>query len=62
MKEKRCAGLTQILDKVEDTKKYNVHIVFDDTKTIEYLDLDNNVVAIEKPHKYVKNKKENSKK
>ena len=57
-----CGGLKQILDKVDDTKKYNVHIIFDDTKTIEYLDLDNNVVAVEKPHKYIKTKKASGKK
>lgn len=57
-----CAGLNDFFnnliekDKLEKTK-YNVHIVFDDTKTIEYLDLDNNVIGIEKPRKHVKNKK-----
>ena len=48
-----CAELSCIIEKAKDRKKYNLHIVFDDTKTIEYLDLDNNVVASEKPHKYV---------
>lgn len=55
-----CGGISQILDKVENSNKYNVHIVFDDTKTIEYLDLDNNVIGMEKPHKYVKNIKKSS--
>jgi hypothetical protein len=52
----QCAGFKEILDKAENRKKYNLHVVFDDSKTIEYLDLDNNVVALEKSHKYVKDK------
>jgi hypothetical protein len=55
-----CAELSQVIEKYEDRKKLNVHIVFDDTKTIEYLDLDNNVIGMEKPHKYVKNKLKSS--
>jgi len=51
-----CANISEILENGETRKKYNVHIVFDDTKTIEYLDLDNNVVGMEMPHKYIKNK------
>lgn len=60
-----CAGLKDFFnnliekDNLEKTK-YNVHIIFDDTKIIEYLDLDNNVIGMEKPHKYVKNKKSKS--
>lgn len=51
-----CVGLNEIIEKSDNRKKYNLHVVFDDTKTIEYLDLDNNVIISEKPHKYVKNK------
>jgi hypothetical protein len=49
-----CAELNAILEKSDDRKKYNVHIIFDDTRTIEYLDLDNNVIELEKPHKIKK--------
>ena len=49
-----CAELNDIVNKKNNKGKYNLHIVFDDTKTIEYLDLDNNVIISEKSHKYVK--------
>lgn len=57
-----CTGLNDFFDNLVEKdrlekSKYNVHIVFNDTKTIEYLDLDNNVVGIENPHKYMKKKK-----
>ena len=56
-----CAGLNDFFNNsIEKNKsektKYTLHIVFDDTQTIEYLDLDNNVTGIEKPHKYVNTK------
>lgn len=62
-----CAGLhdhfNELLKKDNlEKSKYNVHIVFDDTKTIEYLDLDNNVIGMEKPHKKVLSKKKNKSK
>lgn len=46
-----CAKMKEMLNEYESNKsKYDMHVVFDDSKIIEYLDLNNNVVASEIPH------------
>ena len=55
-----CAKLTKdITKKINDSEKYDTYIVFDDSKSVEYIDLNNNVIGYEKG---IKSKKKISKK
>ena len=56
-----CADLVKSLDeKVENSKKYDTYVVYDEFEETEYLDLNNNVIGYEKTPK--KSSKKPSKK
>ena len=55
-----CAKLTQdITNKINESDKYDTYVVFDDSKSFEYIDLNNNIIGYEKG---IKSKKKISKK
>ena len=55
----KCAYMDKILvDSMNDNKKYDTYVVFDDSKSIEYLDLNGNVKAWEKGNTHIRIPKE----
>jgi len=54
-----CANMDKlIVDSINNDKKYDTYVVFDDSKSIEYLDLNNNVIGWEKGNMHVKSPKQ----
>jgi phage anti-repressor protein len=44
-----CAGMDKMMiDNINDNKKYDTYVIYDDSKTVEYLDVNNNVIGWEK--------------
>ena len=57
-----CADMDKkIVDSINNDKKYDTYVVFDDSKSIEYLDLNGNVKAWEKGNTHVRIPKETKK-
>ena len=53
-----CAEIDDMMIKsMNDTKKYDTYIVYDDSKSIEYIDLNNKVIGYEKGYNKIKTKK-----
>jgi hypothetical protein len=50
-----------VKENINNTKDYDSYVVFDDSKSIEYLDLNNDVIGWEKGHTTVKNAKKQNK-
>jgi hypothetical protein len=57
-----CAEMDEMMIKsANDSKKYDTYVVYDDSKSIEYIDLNGKVIGYEKGH-YSKNTLKNSSK
>lgn len=57
-----CAELDELIIKnASDTKKYDTYVVYDDSKSIEYIDLNGKVIGYEKGHYRKKTIKNSSK-
>ena len=57
-----CAEMDEMMIKsANDTKKYDTYIVYDDSKSIEYIDLNDKVIGYEKGHYRKKTMKNKSK-
>jgi len=58
----KCADMDKmVVDSMNDDKKYDTYVVFDDSKSIEYLDLNGNVKAWEKGNTHIRIPKETKK-
>ena len=57
-----CAEMDEMMIKsANDTKKYDTYVVYDDSKSIEYIDLNGTVIGYEKGHYKKKTMKNSSK-
>ena len=53
-----CAELDDIITKsMNNTNKYDTYIVYDDSKNIEYIDVNDNIIGYEKGYKNIKKRK-----
>lgn len=57
-----CANLDEIVkDSINNDKKYDTYVIFDDSKSIEYLDLNGHMTAWEKGNTHIRIPKETKK-
>lgn len=57
-----CAKIDDMMVKtINESKNYDTYIVYDDSKNIEYINLNNNVLGIEKGYNKIKTMKQNLK-
>ena len=57
-----CSEMNELIIKsADDSKKYDTYVVYDDSKSIEYIDLNGKVIGYEKGHYRKKTIKDSSK-
>ena len=57
-----CSEMNELIIKsADDSKKYDTYVVYDDSKSIEYIDLNGKVIGYEKGHYRKKTMKNSSK-